>query len=221
MSRVMATRSSPQEPGTAERALDVAEGLVQTRGFNGFSYAHVAAELGVSKASLHYHYPGKAELGEALIVRYAARFAAALAQIDADRPTARERLEAYVGLYADVLRGRRMCLCGMLAAEYETLPGPMAQSIIGFFDANQAWLAGVLELGREDGSLSFAGAAEETAQAIIGTLEGAMLIARPYGDAARFDATARRLLDGLTAGATAPAPAPTAAPRRGWPPAPG
>ena len=62
---------------TATQILDVAERLVQERGFNGFSYADVAKELDISKAALHYHYPGKAELGEALIERYAARFAVA------------------------------------------------------------------------------------------------------------------------------------------------
>jgi len=191
------TQQHERDAGTAERALDVAEKLVQTRGFNGFSYAHVAADLGITKASLHYHFPGKAELGEALISRYAERFASALARIDAERPTARGRLEAYVELYADVLVGQRMCLCGMLAAEYETLPPPMATAIIGFFDANQAWLTTVLESGRSDGTLSFTGDAEEAAQAVIGTLEGAMLIARPYRDLARFHAAARRLLDGL------------------------
>ena len=104
------------DAGTAERALDVAERLVQTRGFNGFSYAHVAADLGVTKASLHYHFPGKAALGEALIRRYSSRFTSALARIDVERRTALERLEAYVDLYADVLSGQRMCMCGMLAA---------------------------------------------------------------------------------------------------------
>ena len=116
----------------------------------------MAADLGITKASLHYHFPGKAELGEALITRYSERFAGALARID-ERPVARERLEGYVEIYADVLRGRRMCLCGMLAAEYETLPAPMAEAIIRFFDANQTWLTGVLEAGRADGSLSFDG----------------------------------------------------------------
>ena len=67
---------------TAERALDVAERLVQERGFNGVSYADVAAELGVTKAALHYHFASKAELGEALIDRYATRFEAALNEID-------------------------------------------------------------------------------------------------------------------------------------------
>src|SRR5947209_16237936 len=107
--------------GTAERALDVAERLVQVRGFNGFSYADVAGELAITKASLHYHFPTKADLGTALIGRYAARFASALEQIDRDLVTPLARLRAYVDIYGDVLMGGRMCLCGILAAEYDTL----------------------------------------------------------------------------------------------------
>src|SRR5215213_2190097 len=103
---------------TATRILDSAERLVQARGFNGFSYADVAAELGVTKASLHYHFAGKTELGQALITRYAERFFTALEQIEGSVPAAPAKLDAYAGLYADVLRGQRMCLCGMLAAEY-------------------------------------------------------------------------------------------------------
>src|SRR4051812_35080499 len=91
----------------AARILDSAERLVQRRGFNGFSYADVAAELGVTKASLHYHFPGKAELGEALIGRYAARFTEALEQIDAGGGDAPAKLDAYTRIYADVLREKR------------------------------------------------------------------------------------------------------------------
>src|SRR5256885_8024974 len=127
----------PKPPGdTASRILDIAERLVQSRGFNGFSYADIASELKISKASLHYHFPSKAELGEALIGRYAARFADALASIDGRGDGAAAKLEAYARIYADVLRDRRMCLCGMLAADYETLPKPMQDAVIGFFDSN-------------------------------------------------------------------------------------
>src|SRR5688500_19860163 len=103
----MAPRRQRGNADTSERILDSAERLVQTRGFNGFSYADVAAELGVTKASLHYHFPGKAELGEALIGRYATRFATALEQIDAGGGDAPPKRAAYAGLYADVLRDRR------------------------------------------------------------------------------------------------------------------
>ncbi|MBA2360089.1 MAG: TetR/AcrR family transcriptional regulator [Actinobacteria bacterium] len=180
------------------RILDVAERLVQHRGFNGFSYADVAAELNVTKASLHYHFAGKAELGEALITRYTRRFVAALAEIQRLDLDARAALEAYAELYAEVLRGRRMCLCGMLAAEYQTLPKQMQDAVIRFFDQNEAWLESVLEQGRSKGTLRFSGSAREAARLVVSALEGAMLTARPYGDVDRFQAAATVLLSSLT-----------------------
>jgi TetR/AcrR family transcriptional regulator, transcriptional repressor for nem operon len=191
--------TQPTVADTASRILDEAERLVQTRGFNGFSYADVAAELGVSKAALHYHFAGKAELGEALIRRYAARFSDGLSKLDASPIDAREKLGAYAGIYADVLRDGRMCLCGMLAAEYRTLPDPMREAVVRFFEDNEAWLEAVLERGKADGQLRYEGSAREVAEAIVSGLEGAMLVARPLDDVTRFEHAAARLLDGLTA----------------------
>jgi TetR/AcrR family transcriptional repressor of nem operon len=179
---------------TASRILDVAERLVQSRGFNAFSYADVASELAVTKASLHYHYPGKAELGEALIARYTQRFGEALKAIDEQGGDAATRLGAYAAIYGDVLRSERMCLCGMLAADYETLPPPMQEAVIRFFDENIAWLAGVIEQGAREGTLRPSGSPEDAAQALLGGLEGAMLVARPYGDVKRFEAATAGLL---------------------------
>ena len=193
----MARRRQPGNADTAARILDSAERLVQSRGFNGFSYADVAAELGVTKASLHYHFPGKAELGEALIDRYAARFAEALEEIDAGGGDAPAKLAAYARIYGDVLRDKRMCLCGMLAADYDTLPEPMRDAVLHFFDANEGWLTNVLEQGQAEGSIHLDGSAGDAAQALVGGLEGALLIARPYGEVARFEAAATQLLTSL------------------------
>jgi TetR/AcrR family transcriptional repressor of nem operon len=183
---------------TRSRILDAGERLVQVRGFNGFSYADVAAELSLTKASLHYHFPSKAELGEALIARYAERFAQALAAIDANVTLPPAKLDAYASLYAGVLREERMCLCGMLAAEYQTLPDPIRDAVVAFLDDNEAWLALVLEQGRKDGSLRFIGTAADTARSIVSGLEGAMLVARPYGALERFETAAAQLLASLT-----------------------
>ena len=187
-----------QAPGTAQRILDVAEQLVQSRGYNGFSYADIAGELGVTKASLHYHFASKAELGEALIERYSVRFTEALARIDSTTSGAGAKLDAYASLYVDVLRGDRMCLCGMLAAEYQTLPERMHDSVIRFFDHNLTWLAGVLADGQSDGELSFDGSPADAAQTVLGALQGAMLVARPYRDLARFQAAAAHTLASLS-----------------------
>ncbi|MBV8084059.1 MAG: TetR/AcrR family transcriptional regulator [Chloroflexi bacterium] len=190
---------------TRETVLDVAERLVQARGFNGFSYATIAAEVGLTKAALHYHFATKAALGTALIRRYADRFGDALARIESEQRAPYERLVAYTRLYATVLSEQRMCLCGMLAAEYHTLPGDMRRAVLDFFDLNYAWLVRVLEAGREDSSLAFPGVALAAAQMIVGTLEGAMLTSRPYADPGRFDAVAAQLLAELSRPADLPA----------------
>lgn len=199
MAQVKAGATATAGTSAAQRILDSAERLAQTRGFNGFSYADIAQELLVTKASLHYHFPSKAELGRALIERYHHAFAQALATIDAQAHKPREKLRRYVALYDSVMRKKRMCLCGMLAAEYATLPTPMQDELRRFFDANEIWLAAVLEAGRESGDLAFLGAVRQRARSLLGALEGAMLVARAYGDAPRFQSTAKLLVADLYA----------------------
>src|SRR5271165_4875101 len=131
-------------PETSDRILAIAERLAQTRGFNGFSYADIASELAITKASLHYHFATKATLGRALVARYSERFATALSEID-KAAGAQKRIRRYMRLYESVLVADRMCLCGMLAAEYQTLPVAMRRALKRFFDANEAWLARNLE----------------------------------------------------------------------------
>ncbi|HEX5937698.1 MAG TPA: TetR/AcrR family transcriptional regulator [Actinomycetota bacterium] len=196
MARV-GSSTSTEPASTAGQILDAAERLVQERGFNGFSYADIATELGVTKAALHYHFASKADLGDALIDRYAERFFAALSTVDDDRTDAVDKLRAYAKLYADVFRDDRMCLCGMLAADYATLPDPMRVRVVRFFDDNEVWLTRVLEEGRQKGTIRFEGSARPVARTLIGGLEGAMLVSRPYGDVQRFRDTAALLIAGL------------------------
>jgi TetR/AcrR family transcriptional regulator, transcriptional repressor for nem operon len=183
---------------TSQQILDVAQDLVQTRGYNAFSYADIAKVLKVSNASLHYHFPSKANLGNSLIARYEDRFLHALKGIKHGGGTTAERFAAFVGIYADVLAADHMCLCGMLAAEFETLPQSMQAALDHFFDATEGWLEDVLEEGRRDGTFSFDETAREVAQFSIATLEGAMILARSHGAHDRFHTAARRLIAGLT-----------------------
>jgi TetR/AcrR family transcriptional regulator, transcriptional repressor for nem operon len=182
---------SPQVAETSDRILEEAGDLAQQRGFNGFSYADVAAALKITKASLHYHFATKADLGRALIARYTERFQAALDALDG---TPANVLRRYVRLYEDVLVRDRMCLCGMFAAEYSTLPGPMRSELRRFFDKNEAWLARHLDEGRTTGGFHYEGSPVEMARMLTAGLEGAMLLARSFEEPERFTATAERLL---------------------------
>jgi TetR/AcrR family transcriptional repressor of nem operon len=182
---------------TAARILEVAERLVQVQGFNAFSYADISGELRIRKASLHHHFPTKAALGQALIIRYHHRFVEALDRIERDYQDARTKLAKYVELYRGVLRKQRMCLCGVLAGDFETLPRPMQKRVVDFFKANEVWLTGVLEKGRRAKVLRFQGAASATAAFLVSSLEGAMLVARSYGKVSRFESVARKLIGDL------------------------
>jgi TetR/AcrR family transcriptional repressor of nem operon len=197
MAATMKSRKSKRAPTTPARILDIAQRLMQTRGYNGFSYADVAAEIGISKASLHHHFSTKATLGAAIIERYARQTREALARISADKHSAPDRLAAFTQLYADVLVEDRLCLGAMLAAEFGTLPQPMQKTVRQFFRDNQDWLEHVIAAGRGARTLRPQGNDADVARVMLGGLEGAMLIARPLGDIDSFHATARALLAAL------------------------
>jgi TetR/AcrR family transcriptional regulator, transcriptional repressor for nem operon len=162
---------------TAERILDSAQTLVQVRGYNGFSYADISAELAITKPSIHHHFPTKAALAEALIARYREQFAAALKEVDDNTGSARQRLVDYAGLYAATFaRGGRICLCGVFAVDAESLPAEVRRATDGFFDDQRRWVAGVLaEAGVP------AARTGPAAEAYLAALEGALLLARAHG----------------------------------------
>jgi TetR/AcrR family transcriptional regulator, transcriptional repressor for nem operon len=179
---------------TRERILDVAEQFMQTRGYNGFSYADVAREIGIATASLHHHFPTKADLGAAVVDRYAARVYEAAASIDAAALDPPQALARYTDVYAGVLAQDRMCLIGMLAAEYNTLPVPMQQTLRDYIGNNERWLMALLARGRAAGTLLPTGTDREAALLLIGALEGTMLMSRLRGDKASFAASVQQLL---------------------------
>jgi TetR/AcrR family transcriptional regulator, transcriptional repressor for nem operon len=179
---------------TADRLVEAATAVVQTRGYNGFSYADIADMVGIRKASIHHHFPAKGDLGQEVAMRYRRAFGQALADIESETDDATTRLERYAELYARQLSEHgRMCLCGMLAAEYATLPASVQDEVRAFFDDQRAWLACQLGEGRRPSA-----EARHRADAFLAGLEGALLVARTDGSIARFRRIARVLVDALT-----------------------
>ena len=107
---------------TRDALLQAAERLVRSRGYSAFSYADLAEAVGIRKASIHHHFPAKADLGAALVEDYIARFRDLLADIGTAEPTALGRLERYGQIYEASVRDGMLCLCGMLATEAQVLP---------------------------------------------------------------------------------------------------
>lgn len=153
--------------------LDVAERLIRTAGYDGFSFRDVAQEVGIKSASVHYHFPTKQDLAAAVAKRYRERFYADLC-IEEDQGMS--RVEAWRTLFLRALEtDGLMCLCGILAAEGDNLPEDVAREA-------QAFL--------QFGITSLNDAAPGQGARILAQLEGAMLLARSFGDPVIFkDAT--------------------------------
>jgi TetR/AcrR family transcriptional repressor of nem operon len=186
------------ESATKTALLDLAQELAQTRGLNAFSFKDLAEGVGVRTASVHHHFATKADLGREVMVRYRDRFRSELDLIDAGARSPRRKLELFADLFRRTLRqGNRLCLCGMLATEYATLPPAVQQEVKAFYDETEAWLAGVLERGRSDRTFAFHGSPVPVAKTFFATLEGAMIAARTFEDESRLARAARWLLDSL------------------------
>lgn len=186
------------DASTATHILETAERLVKKRGYNAFSYADIAKVVGISTASIHYHFPSKADLVRSLVDRYARAVADRLAELSKSRSTAHARLEAYVALFRETLGdAESLCPCLMLTAEAGSIPDDVRAKVENFVGLNEAWIVGVLVEARERGELTFTGSSTCEARAIASTIQGAALLARGCGDMTRFDAVVSRLLDSL------------------------
>jgi TetR/AcrR family transcriptional repressor of nem operon len=179
---------SKQRSDTARHILDLAETLIQTRGYSAFSYQDIADALGITKASIHYHFASKTELGIAVIDRYAEQFGTALAALAQDRSkSSMELLDCYAGPYLQfAATPDRVCLCGALAGEMMVLPPEMRERVDGFFKAHQIWLADILERGAMRGEFTLPAPADKTARLVFGALQGALLVRRTTGDTSQL-----------------------------------
>jgi TetR/AcrR family transcriptional regulator, transcriptional repressor for nem operon len=164
---------------SALRVVDAAEGLVQDRGYNGFSYDDVAKLVGIKKPSIHHHFATKADLVATVAQRYTHKFRESLLNIEGRHAQAAVRLTAYADLFERTfLQDRRLCVCGMLGADGETLPQSVNQEVQRFFEINQQWLTEILSQGQADGTLRSSATATTLAEAYLCALEGAMVVGR-------------------------------------------
>ncbi len=171
---------------TRDLILDSAQALAQTRGFNGFSYADIAAEIGIRKASIHHHFPTKHDLESELLERYRSGFVAQLESIESGAKGSVERLQRYAQLYTNTLSNHCICLAGMMASDVGALPEQLKPSLEAFFSEHMAWLTKVMAEGKSAGELNFSGSAQSQASVFLAGLQGGLLMANAMGDEAVF-----------------------------------
>lgn len=176
------------DSGRAEQVLDAAEQRMRAGGYHAVSFRDVAVDVGIRSASVHHHFPQKADLVVALVERYRERFLFKLQAAQDGRPA--ERLRAFCDAYRQAFRAEdAICLCGMLGAESRGLPDRVGAAIRKFFAANIAWVAEALPADTPQSQR------HAEAASIVAALQGAMILAATFRDRKLLDAVIEGVLE--------------------------
>ena len=189
--------SSAMNHSIYDKILMVAEALIQSKGYNAFSYKDISQMIGIKTSSIHYYFPTKADLGRQVVLSHLEKLYPVLNQIS------NNNLLSYkdkLGLFFDNVvaitydADRKMCLGGILASEVLTLPEVVQLEVKLFFTQLEEWLIALLINGKASDEFNFKSEPIHTAKIIISLLEGALLMARLFEDAERLTQAKQQIL---------------------------
>ncbi|MCF4127547.1 TetR/AcrR family transcriptional regulator [Methylobacterium sp. SyP6R] len=168
-----------------EAILAAARATAQAHGYAGLNFRDLGAAVGITSASIHYHFPSKAALGAAVARRYWEDSKVRLDALWEESEDPLSCLAEYPRLFRRALEdGNRMCLCGFMAAEHDDLPDEVRLEVRAFADVQVAWLARMLlAAGAGEGPTVI----EQKARAIFAAVGGAQVMARSRADISVYD----------------------------------
>lgn len=182
------------ERDTREEIIQLAMELTQSRSFNWLSYQDISDRLSIRKASIHYHFPTKQDLGVALLKHYRELFAEWSREAKSKYKSAPERFDAYFDYFRGIMgKNERVCPGGVFSLEWQTLSDGMKTEVKGLFNDHRKFLDVVIREGREAKELREEGSVEEQIAMIGSCVQGALQIARVQGHAGGFNAALKQL----------------------------
>ena len=186
---------------TADRILQTARTLIVDLGYSAFSYADIAEAVQIRKASIHHHFPTKANLVVAVLKAHRERFLQGTESLTQRIEDPLARLDAYVQHWEGCIRDKSQpfCIAALLAAELPSLPEEVRVEVKKHFFALSEWLRRTLEEGVRKRTLQLQGTPEAEAQTFMATIHGAMLSARALGSCDVFQSVAGSALQRLHA----------------------
>jgi TetR/AcrR family transcriptional repressor of nem operon len=191
----------PTATATSDDILRCARTLIIAGGYNGFSYADIAAVVGIRKASIHHHFPTKVDLVRTLLQQYREEADLGIAEFERRSANPVDHLRGYVGYWESCIGDptSSFCVCALLAGQIPVLPQEIVLELRAYFRSLSAWLTSILDRGVKHGAIVLSGSARAEAETFMATMHGAMLSVRAYGDPKLFGAIMQPVINRLTA----------------------
>ena len=192
----------PSNVNTRQKLQNVAHDLIQKRGVNGFSFQDLSDAVGIRKASVHHHFPSKADLIESLMQHFLEDLDECTRTIMSSNANAKTKLKRFCALFSRTLQdgqNDKCCLCGMLLAEIASLEKPVVAKLKQFVQNNLSVIEEIVREGANDGTLAVQSNPKSTALLILAALEGGLLVARCDQGPRQFAELVNRLISLLSA----------------------
>lgn len=173
----------PAPTTTREAVLAVAIDLIGDVGFTALSYRDIADRVGITTASIHYHFPAKTDLGLAAIQHLREHGNERWASLERDHTAIPDRLRALAELIAGMTCSKqRACPINALQAEFGNLSEPLRAAVSVWVRGNIDLIARWLDDGRRRGELVFRGEPHDQARVVWSVLEYGAQLARTNPD---------------------------------------
>jgi TetR/AcrR family transcriptional repressor of nem operon len=190
---------------TTERSQKANEIIAYTRqlltsgGYRSFSFADIAEKVNIRKASIHHHFPGKADLVRTVVAQYREEAQSGMQALSRKLNNPVAELQAYADYWSMCIKdgSAPFCICAMLAAELPGLPPEVATEVSGHFSDITGWLAAIFKRGESTGVFQLQDTPNAQAQRLMATVHGAMLSARAFDNADIFRQIVQSEIDNL------------------------
>lgn len=172
-----------EQNATRDQILDTAADLLRRLTYPAFSYSDISAEVGIRKASIHYYFPSKEDLGLALVQRFIDDYKDFERDCEQKGFDPKQKLEAYFEYFLDELNEKRICPLGSFSATSEGLPEQLKFAVKNLILIHRTWLRETISQA-QDQNLITKSLSENQISAIVGSgLLGCLQIARAMDNA--------------------------------------
>ncbi len=187
-----------EKQDTKKLIVEIATELIQQNGYQGFSYQDIATRLGIKKASIHYHFPKKEDLGMAVLSAYYQYILDWLSKYDLEKMTALEKMEVYFRFFSEPKMSCELgCPMNGFFSEAGSLPEVLREKLAWFEKWHLELVTQKVKEGVEKGEFKKRGAPEEQALFIIAATMGALNMAAESKNPAYYDTVVRQIIGSL------------------------
>jgi TetR/AcrR family transcriptional repressor of nem operon len=184
--------------GTKAALMEHARELIQRVGVNAMSYADLSKAVGISKASIHHHFPRKDDLILALVEESDEIYGGLFRRIvDSDAPGL-EKLRAIADIYQSGVCKDKMCLIGVLSTEYATLGHEIRHALAANNAKTVATFERAVRQGIAEGAIASRLGSADIAYVFHATILGASILARCSGGHGQFASAIEAFLASIT-----------------------